>query len=131
MPRPTILAFNLSDFRLNKLRFLCMKLGTLVKPVPQEEWNQPLSVLCGLKQPEEAASAEPFTEEMIVFCQMDNALVNRFIQTARQQRIPPFPLKAILTPTNADWTPARLCQELKEEHAAMQRGNTAHHKEET
>ena len=27
MPRPTILAFHLTDARLAKLRFVCMKLG--------------------------------------------------------------------------------------------------------
>lgn len=127
MSRPTILAFNLPDARLSKLRFLCMKLGTRVAVVPPEDFSQPLSALCGLSARTEAPPAEAaFPEEMIVFCFMDNALVNRFIQTARQQRVPPFPLKAMLTPTNASWSPVQLCAELKEEHAAMQRGSTAH-----
>lgn len=127
MSRPTILAFNLPETRLARLRFLCMKLGTVVKVVPPEDYSQPLSALCGLSERSGDAPAEAaFPEEMIVFCHMDNALVNRFIQTARQQRVPPFPLKAMLTPTNAAWTPVQLCAELKEEHAAMQRGSTAH-----
>lgn len=127
MSRPTILAFNLSDARLGRLRFLCMKLGLLVRVVPREDFTQPLTALCGLSDRAQDVPAEAaFSEEMIVFCHMDNALVNRFIQTARQQRVPPFPLKAILTPTNAAWTPVRLCAELKEEHAALQLGNSAH-----
>ena len=127
--RSTILTFNLSDTRLSKLRFLCMKLGLTVKPVPAEDCCQPIGALCGLSAPVEAAPAENFAEEMLIFCHMDNAQVNRFLQTAKQMRFAPVALKAILTPTNAEWTPAQLCQELKDERAAVLKGETAEHKE--
>ena len=124
--RPTILTFNLSDARLSKLRFLCMKLGLMVKPVPAEDCCQPISALCGLSDPADAAPAEAFSEEMLVFCHMDNAAVNRFLQTAKQMRFAPVALKAILTPTNAAWTPAQLCAELRDERAAVMQGTTTH-----
>ena len=124
--RPTILTFNLNENRLSKLRFLCMKLGLAVKAVPAEEFCQPISALCGLSAPAEAAPAEGFCEEMLVFCHMDNAQVNRFLQTAKQMRFAPVALKAILTPTNAAWTPAQLCLELKQERAAVMQGTTTH-----
>ena len=124
--RPTILTFNLSDARLSKLRFLCMKLGLAVKPVPAEDCCQPISALCGLSNPADAAPAEAFCEEMLVFCHMDNAAVNRFLQTAKQMRFAPVTLKAILTPTNAAWTPAQLCAELRDERAAVMQGTTTH-----
>lgn len=127
MPRPTILAFNLTDARLSKLRFLCMKLGLLVKVVPQEDFTQPIAALAGLaERNENPEAAEPFVEEMIVFCHMSNVQLNGFLKTAKQQRIPPFPLKAILTPTNASWTACALCAELKEERAAILKGGQAH-----
>ena len=125
--RPTILTFNLSDARLSKLRFLCMKLGLLVKAVPAEDLCQPIAALCGLAEPGEAAPAEAFSEEMLIFCHMDNAAVNRFLQTAKQMRYAPVALKAILTPTNAEWTPMQLCQELKQEREAVMKGETAEH----
>lgn len=124
--RPTILTFNLTDARLSKLRFLCMKLGLAVKPVPAEDCCQPISALCGLSDPADAAPAEAFSEEMLVFCHMDNAAVNRFLQTAKQMRFAPVALKAILTPTNAAWTPAQLCAELRDERAAVMQGTTTH-----
>ena len=124
--RPTILTFNLTDARLSKLRFLCMKLGLMVKPVPAEDCCQPISALCGLSDPADAAPAESFPEEMLVFCHMDNSAVNRFLQTAKQMRFAPVALKAILTPTNAAWTPAQLCAELKDERAAVMQGTTTH-----
>ena len=124
--RPTILTFNLTDARLSKLRFLCMKLGLTVKPVPAEDCCQPISALCGLTDPAEATPAEAFPEEMLIFCHMDNAQVNRLLQTARQMRFAPVALKAILTPTNAAWTPAQLCAELRDERAAVMQGTTTH-----
>ena len=124
--RPTILTFNLSESRLSKLRFLCMKLGLAVKAVPAEDFSQPIAALCGLAERADAAPAETFSEEMLVFCHMDNALVNRFLQTAKQMRYAPVALKAILTPTNAEWSPAQLCQELKDERAAVMKGEAAH-----
>ena len=124
--RPTILTFNLNDARLSKLRFLCMKLGLLVKPIPAADFCQPISALCGLSEAAESAPAEAFPEEMLIFCHMDNAQVNRFLQTAKQMRFAPVALKAILTPTNAAWTPAQLCRELKDERAAVMQGESTH-----
>ena len=130
MARPMILAFNLSDARLAKLRFLCMKLGVLVKPVPAEDFAQPIAALAGLAERSEAIEAtEAFADEMIVFCHMTNVQLNNFLKTAKQQRVPAFPLKAILTPTNAAWTPAALCAELKQEREAILQGGQAHPEE--
>ena len=124
--RPTILTFNLNETRLSKLRFLCMKLGLAVKAVPVEDFCQPISALCGMTESAEPVPAEAFPEEMLIFCHMDNTLVNRFLQTAKQMRFAPVALKAILTPTNAEWTPAQLCQELRDERAAIMQGTAAH-----
>ena len=127
--RPTILTFNFTEARLSKLRFLCMKLGILVKPVPAEDFCQPISALCGLSEAAESTPAESFPEEMLIFCHMDNAQVNRFLQTAKQMRFAPVALKAILTPTNAEWTTLQLRDELKQEREAILRGETADHEE--
>ena len=127
--KPTILVFNLNEARLSKLRFLCMKLGLAVKPVPAEDCCQPISALCGLSEPAEASPADIFPEEMLIFCHMDNAQVNCFLQTAKQMRFAPVALKAILTPTNVEWTPVQLCAELRQEREAVLKGDTADHKE--
>ncbi len=125
--RPTILTFNLNDARLSKLRFLCMKLGVQVKAIPAEDFAQPIGALCGIADRTETGNADAFPEEMLVFCHMDNAAVNRFLQTAKQMRYAPVALKAILTPTNAEWTPVQLCAELKQERQAVLQGETAEH----
>ena len=127
--RPTILTFNLNENRLSRLRFLCMKLGLMVKAVPAEDWDQPIGALCGLSDAAQSAPAEAFPEEMLIFCHMDNAQVNRFLQTARQMRFAPVALKAILTPTNAEWTPVQLCRELQQERDAILKGASADHEQ--
>lgn len=127
MPRPTILACNLPEARLGKLRFLCMKLGLLVKPVPAEDFAQPIGALCGVSpRADTPEAAQPFAGEMIVFCHMSNQQIDRFLTTARQLRIPPFPIKAMLTPTNAAWNASQLFAELTQERAAIMSGDTAH-----
>lgn len=124
--RSTILTFHMAPDRLSKLRFLCMKLGIALKPVPEEDAGQRISALCGLTPREDAPAAAPVPEEMIVFCHMDDGQVSRFLQTAKQLRFAPVALKAVLTPTNAEWSPARLCAELRQERAAVKAGGTAH-----
>ena len=122
MIRPTLLAFAVSDDRLSRLRFCCMKLGIAVKPVSTEDYAQPLGALLGLQE-RIAAEANDQAEvgEMLVMAAFDNALVNRFLAALRQLRIPPFRLKAMLTPTNVAWDACHLYAELSAEHAAMER----------
>lgn len=126
MARPTILALNLTDERQSKLRFICMKLGLLMKNVPAEDFHQPIGALCGLLPRAEGAADASFADELLVFCHMSSMQVNRFLQTARQMRVPPFPIKAVLTPTNAAWNAPQLYAELAQERAAIQSGSAAH-----
>ena len=127
--KATILTFNLNESRLAKLRFLCMKLGIAVRPVPPEDFGQPVGALFGLAERGEAAPSEGFDAEMLVFCQMDNALVNRFLTTCRQMRWASPGLKAVLTPTNAAWTAAQLQAELAQERQAVLRGGQTTHED--
>ena len=119
MSRPTLLAFAVSDERLSRLRFCCLSLGIAVKPVPPEDYAQPLGALLGLQARADAAPEPGPVGEMLVMAAFDDALVNRFLAALRQLRIPPFRLKAMLTPTNVTWSASRLYAELSAEHAAM------------
>ncbi len=128
MARPMILSCHLTGEKLNKLKFVCMKCGILLKPVAPDDERQPIGALCGVSEPiESPAEVAPLSREMIVFCHMDNAQVNRFLTTARQLRLAPIELKAILTPTNAAWTAPQLQAELTAEREAVLRGDAAEH----
>lgn len=126
MPRPTVLALNLSGERQAKLRFVCMKAGVLMKEVPAENFGQRVDALCGLSPRSEEAAEAAFAEEMLIFCHMSHAQVDRFLTVSRQLRFAPVALKAVLTPTNASWTAAELCAELKREREAVMKGDPLH-----
>ncbi len=121
MSRPMILAFNVSPDRLSRLRLVCMRTGTLLRAVESTETAQPIGVLCGVMPPTAPTVPAPdFDGEMLLFANMSNAQVQKFLQTSRQMKAPTFPLKAVLTPTNAAWTAGKLHAELTAEHAAIQ-----------
>ena len=121
MSRPTLLTFAVPEDRLSRLRFCCMKLGILVKPVPEADYAQPLGALLGMQARTDAAPEDGPVGEMLVMAAFDEALLNRFLAALRQLRIPPFHLKAMLTPTNVTWSAQRLYAELSAERAAMTR----------
>ncbi len=116
---PLVLAFNLAPERAARVRTLCAvrKLGfRLVAP---EAYGKSVGTLAGVL-PEEDEPAQPFDEEMLVLCSLSEAQLDQFLRGLRASGMPPVALKAVLTPSNARWTPARLCAELKREHEAFQ-----------
>lgn len=127
--RATILSFNIPENKAGKLKFVCMKCGVLLKAVDTADFTQPIGALCGLADRIAGEAAAPFTDEMLVFCHMPDAQVNRFLTTARQLRLPQIALKAILTPTNVSWTANQLHDELTAERSAVMRGDTAEHED--
>ena len=115
----TILAYNLSAERAGRIRTLCAIQKLRLRLVPPEEFGLPVGVLAGVLPPAEAAPAEPFSEEMLVLCQLSEAALQRFLLGFRKNGIPPVALKAVLTPTNAAWNGRVLRDELKKEHEML------------
>ena len=124
--RPTIYTFNLNESRLTKLRFICFKLGLLVKPVPPERFDHHIASLIGLCEPETEASANTFDDEMLLFHNLSDYQLNTFLATCKQQRFAPVALKAIVTPDNTAWTAVELHAELWQERQAVMQGTTTH-----
>lgn len=125
--RPTLLAFNVTGDRLNRLRFACMRQSILLSPVPQEDFAQPLGALCGLTpRAAEAPSAEPLPGEMLVMANLSRQQAERLLAALKQAHLA-FPLKAVLTPTNAAWDASRLYWELTAEREAIARQGRAEH----
>lgn len=124
--KPTIYTFNLNENRLTKLRFICFKLGLLVKPVPPERFDHHIASLIGLCEPEIEASANTFDDEMLLFHNLSDYQLNTFLATCKQQRFAPVALKAIVTPDNTAWTAVELHAELWQERQAVMQGTTTH-----
>lgn len=125
--RPTLLAFHVMGDRLNRLRFACMRQAILLSPVPPEDFTQPLGALCGLTpRLTETPPAEPLSGEMLVMANLSRQQAERLLAALKQARLV-FPLKAVLTPTNAAWDAARLYRELTAEREAIARQEHASH----
>jgi len=125
--RPTLLMFNFSGERAKQLRFAAMRLALAVKEIPEEDFLQPLGALCGMAERiEPTGVVKAFTDEMLVMADFPQDMISRFLLTMRQMKLPPVPLKAILTETNASWNACQLHEQLSAEHQAMTQGKTIH-----
>ena len=124
--KPTILTFNLNENRLTKLRFICFKLGLLVKVVPLERFDHHIASLIGLCEPETEPGRNTFSDEMLLFHNLSDYQLNTFLAACKQQRFAPVALKAIVTPDNVAWTAVELWIELYQERQAVMKGTAAH-----
>ena len=117
---PVLLTYHISPAKLAKIQVLCMRLGIRVRPVPPEDYGEPIAVLAGLAEAgAHPAPAEDFSDEMLVMANFRPGMMDAFLNGFRQSRIPPVPLKAMLTETNAQWNSLELHRAIAEEHEMM------------
>lgn len=125
-----ILSYNLPAKHLAKLRMAAMKLGVRVRPVEKREYLQSLGSFTGLLGTFESVyDGENFPEPMLVLCGFSQPMVNTFLTLLKASRLPPVPLKAVLTETNQGWNSLELHDELKQEHEALKNGQPLHAQE--
>ena len=121
--RESILLFNVPDkSQLLKIEMALFPLKVRLKHVKKEEYNQPLGVLAGVKELDEAPGTfdgEELSDTMILFAFMDDKRLNQAIAALRKSGAGAFPYKAVLTPTNQHWTAPECFEEIKQEHEAM------------
>ncbi len=119
---PLVLAFNLAPERAARVRTFCAVRRLGFRLVAPEAHGRSVGALAGiLPEPDGTdGPVQPFDEEMLVLCSLSEAQLDQFLRGLRASGMPPVALKAVLTPSNARWTPARLCAELKREREAFQ-----------
>ena len=116
----TVLLYNCSGPEFSKLRQIFAMLRLRMRPVEPERYHVPLAQLADGQGEPAAEVPEAIPEAMLVFCGLHQALLHQVLEVIRLAQLPPIPLKAVLTPTNRDWTSQQLWQELRREHQAMQ-----------
>lgn len=128
MKQAVLLCYNLAPEKAQKIRLAAMRLKIRVRPVAKEEYGQTLTALCGMEETTDAAyGGAGFEDEMLVMANFPAAMMNTFLGLFRRMGIAPVALKAILTPTNAQWDSEKLHAEIASEHEAMMKGNGAAH----
>ena len=89
-----------------------------MRVVTPDKYHLPLLELSEGKG-DAAEAGEAIPESMLVFCNMSSALLNQVLEVIRVAKLPPIPLKAILTETNQEWNSLQLVEELRREQAEL------------
>lgn len=111
-----ILLFGIEDnILLAKIRRAAEEENVLVQPVGAQQCDKTIGQLALLPEPGQGRGDISLPEPMMVLCVRQEKL-DGLLTALRKAGLPPI-CKAILTPTNAGWTPARLLTELQRERA--------------
>ena len=114
----TILMYNCSGEEFAKLRQIFAMLRLRMRVVEPDRYHIPLEELAqGKGEPGETGEAIP--EPMLVFCGLPQALFAQVLEVIRAAKLPPIPLKAVLTDTNRTWETRQLHAELLKEREAI------------
>lgn len=122
--RGSVLLYNFKDKeRTDKVKFIFVLMGIKIKTVEKTDYLQKIGALAGVEgigRTEEIYEGEGFDEEMLVINHLTDSQMNRMLAYLKKEGIK-IPLKAALTPTNANWNTLELHKELVREHEEMQK----------
>ena len=116
-----VLLYTLDKDKAHRIETLCSSLGigfrrlTLgdlrfsVASVVSGDYKLPLGAA-----PLPALYVQP---ELMLFSGLKDRTLDSFLKKYRQEKIPPIPLKAVVTPFNCSWTLVQLTAQLQREHA--------------
>lgn len=117
-----VLLYNISPEKLNKIRFVLIRMGVRNKIIAKEMYLQTIGYLAGIKgfeKKEEEYTGEGFHDEMLIMKGFTSNRIDELLKLFRHNNIEKIPLKAIITEHNTQWNSIELYKELKEENEAM------------
>jgi hypothetical protein len=119
--KATALLYHLSEEKEKELEKALKTLGVKTRRVLETELKQKVGYLAGLEgysETETDASNAAVSEqpEVLLMCEFSQIQFDMLMQLFKHKKLPPVTLKAVLTPTNRDWTFQRLISDLKLEH---------------
>ena len=115
----TVLLYNCSGPEFSKLRQIFAMLRLRMRPVAPEQYHIALEQLARGEGEPGQAGEEAIPEAMLVFCGLNQALLHQVLEVIRVAKLPPIPLKAVLTQSNQSWDSLQLHQELLKEREAI------------
>lgn len=118
MAGETVLLYNCSGPQWSKLRQVFVMQKLRMKEVEPGQYGLPLAqVLEG--SGETAGVEEEFSDPMLVFCSLTGPQLDRLLGAMKRAKLPPIPLKAVLTGANREWDSLQLREELLKEREAI------------
>ena len=121
----TILMYNFSGPAFSKLRQIFAMLRMRMHPVTPDRYHISLIDLANGKGEPAVTAPAPMEEAMLVFCGVRQPLLNQVLEVIRLAKLPPIPLKAVLTVGNQEWDSLKLREELLKEREAMEQARKA------
>ena len=109
---------------LLKIEMALFPLHIRLRRIRPEDYNQPLGVLAGVKDlsPAEGTyEGDELPDTLFVFCFFGDNKLDQALAALRKCGAGPFPYKAVLTPSNSQWTAPDCFEEIRKEHEAMSR----------
>ena len=121
--QPTVLLYNLQEGeRAQTIRSYLTRAGIRIIDVLPAEYMQRLGsllMLPGFAKDAPSNIGFSFPEEMLVMFAFTDKVMDDFFQSFRDAGIASVGLKAVITPTNINWTSKQLYEAISEEHARM------------
>ncbi len=118
--------YNCSGPEFSKLRQIFAMLRLRMRPVGADRYHLTLAELSEGQGEPAAEAGEALPEAMLVFCGLGDALLHQVLEVIRVAKLPPIPLKAVLTETNREWNTLQLHEELLREREAIADQGKAH-----
>lgn len=122
--KPTLLLCNVAQEKMGALRLCAVRMGCRLLTVPPQRQGLTVGELLS-DAAGECPTDAPFTEELLVMADLPAGGLNLLLGQLRRSRVS-IALKAVVTPTNREWSLARLYGELCRERAALEQGEKAH-----
>lgn len=122
MNNKKILLFRVGTDKQKKIKEVAEKMGIQVLLVPLKYYDEEIGALAGVMRMKirgRKYTGPEFPSEMMVFSGIDSDELDGFLKSYRDNKIEPIGLKAVLTPSNVQWTPKYLQEELLKEHMAF------------
>ena len=111
--------YNCSGPEFSRLRQIFAMLRLRMRPVGPERYHLTLRELANGEGEASEQAEEPIPEAMLVFCGLGDALLHQVLEVIRLAKLPPIPLKAVLTASNQEWTTRQLREELLKERETI------------
>ena len=121
--KASILCYKIGTQKMAQLRAVAAPLRIAVKEVAPEEIHQKVGYLAGLSGYESAEPAADMPQgaygEFLLMCDLSKVQFDLLMGAFQRKRIAPIPVKAMMTPTNRDWSFTALMEEVNREHQSM------------
>lgn len=107
------------------LKGVLVRMCVRIRNIAPDQTGEKVGALAGLPDYEEqteAPEAPAISEKMLILHGFGQQRLQELLAGLRKAKVPPIPLKAMVTEHNADWTVYELYQEIRKEHEKMTGG---------